>query len=808
MRFYPPGLRRFVLSFLTHCPSLEPILDAFSDELLGDVRIVAERTRKRLIEILYNDYVERCGGTSETWESLSGLPLPDSITEQTFLQRQSAEVRRHQMQFPIRAQANLAEDSLRTFDVHQEAAYHSIVASALRPPTPSPTSDAAATPFTNIFSLMTPAGYGKTTVLRAATAQVRSRNKIVLNVATTGIAASLYPPEGQTAHTMFKIEISQNHVRYRLADGEYSSSLGPNTARAHLIRQAVLLTWDEVAMTDRGVIECVDRLLRSLRGNPHVPFGGITTVFGGDLRQLPPVATTHYGRSASSSVVIDRSIVSSPLWRHTQQLQLHRNYRAIHDVEYCAETLRVGNALSPLTATEAPPLSTSTRPHEEAAYFRLLPSLTAQVAVHTDTTAALEWAFPGGQYFHPDAAGAAIICCRNAVVNKINDEVIEIIRGLPSAPALNVLASNDMMPVVGDNVTSAAATIQRRTAGVMTPLALRNLNSPGIPRGHLTLCPGMSCVILRNMPAIGLMNGSRVFIHSIFAANFMVVVVKAADYKKASGILAHVPLSEQISLPRILFDFNCQKFGGCAVRRRQFPLAPAYAITVHKSQGQTLQRIVLNLTDPFFEHGHTYVALSRAVSRRGICLLTENPPPPDPGLIVAGSPNASPPFPNLWSVFYRPLLDIAMGEAATLPAGEAAQLPAGDPYLGDVPGSDSDPEGAENDDPLGDAHPDRRVPQSALICPLIGAAFDRAAPTAAFTDQFNELNRLGLIDGLATVDTAWQQLRDSATLHNWAGLARRGPTWPRGYVDGPVQENILADAQTAGWVIDSMLQIH
>ncbi|KAF5582230.1 ATP-dependent DNA helicase PIF1 [Fusarium pseudocircinatum] len=49
----------------------------------------------------------------------------------------------------------------------------------------------------------------------------------------------------------------------------------------------------------------------------------------------------------------------------------------------------------------------------------------------------------------------------------------------------------------------------------------------------------------------------------------------------------------------------------------QIPLVPDWAITVHKSQGMTLERVIVNLTEAFAE-GQVYVALSRATSLRGL----------------------------------------------------------------------------------------------------------------------------------------------------------------------------------------------
>jgi ATP-dependent exoDNAse (exonuclease V) alpha subunit len=53
---------------------------------------------------------------------------------------------------------------------------------------------------------------------------------------------------------------------------------------------------------------------------------------------------------------------------------------------------------------------------------------------------------------------------------------------------------------------------------------------------------------------------------------------------------------------------------------QQIPLRPAWAVTIHKSQGQTYDEVVIDMGRGAFSPGQTYVALSRVRSLEGLYL--------------------------------------------------------------------------------------------------------------------------------------------------------------------------------------------
>ena len=139
---------------------------------------------------------------------------------------------------------------------------------------------------------------------------------------------------------------------------------------------------------------------------------------------------------------------------------------------------------------------------------------------------------------------------------------------------------------------------------------LNSINPSGLPPHQLDLAIGMPVMLLRNIDVKdGLCNGTRMVVKELKED------VILCTQKLKSGNTRDIFIF-RLKMMSTEEDFSFSRF--------QFPIKSAYAITVHKSQGQTLDWVGIYLRKPVFEHGMLYVALSRAKSYKKLRILVQN----------------------------------------------------------------------------------------------------------------------------------------------------------------------------------------
>lgn len=179
-------------------------------------------------------------------------------------------------------------------------------------------------------------GTGKTFLWNAMIAKLRSQNKIVLAVASSGVA-SLLLPRGRTAHSRFKIPID--------IDETSICNIKRGTMLPDLLIESALIIWDEAPMTHRRCFEALDRTLRDILSetcptNSIIRFGGKPVVLGGDFIQIFPVVP-----KGSRLAVINASITNSDLWKHVTLLSMNINMRLLNQPYQKTQELNCMNSI-------------------------------------------------------------------------------------------------------------------------------------------------------------------------------------------------------------------------------------------------------------------------------------------------------------------------------------------------------------------------------------------------------------------------------------------------------------------------------
>ncbi|CAN1799651.1 ATP-dependent DNA helicase PIF1 [Linum perenne] len=405
-------------------------------------------------------------------------------------------------------------------------------------------------------------GTGKTFLWKVLSMKLRSERKVVLCVASSGIAALLMIG-GRTTHSRFHIPVDVHSTS--------TCHIEQDSDLAELIRNTSLIIWDEAPMTHKHCMHALDRTLRDImsrrnRGNLNLPFGGITVVFGGDFRQTLPVIP-----KATRTEIVNSSIKRSDLWDHMRVIKLCQNMRlhregcssdeATEIEAFSKWIVDIGNGESSTIYGD----SQQSIPPDIMVEHKSDPIVDIVQATYSSIQQ---------NYSHPTYfADRAILAPLHEIVSSINDYMLAEFPGKEAC-----YYSSD------------------------------NIESDGVEPVKLKV--GAPVILLRNIDqSTGLCNGTRLIVKSLGTWCIEVEVMTGSH------------AGDKVYLPRITLASK-EKSLNFTLLRRQYPIALCFAMTINKSQGQTLHEVGICLKRQVFTHGQLYVALSRVTTKKGLKILS------------------------------------------------------------------------------------------------------------------------------------------------------------------------------------------
>lgn len=402
------------------------------------------------------------------------------------------------------------------------------------------------------------AGTGKSTLLQHL---AWNTDKQIAVCAPTGVAA--LNVEGQTIHSLFRLPIGL------IADSELEQ---PEPARK-ILNAIDTLVIDEISMVNADVMDAIDRSLRQARRRRSEPFGGVQIVMFGDPYQLSPVPPRGDERRYVDDHYRSFWFFDAQVWAGPRP-----DGGAIRS----DGLLDLGRVGAPLNIRELREI------HRQADDgFKAMLNAVRYGVVTADIAATLNAA---GARPVPEPVGGEppiiTLATRNDIVNRINQRHLDALAG----PVQTARAD-----ISGD--------FGRGDAGYPADTELQ-------------LKVGAQVMFLRNDIGYGgdgprWVNGSIGTVTRIAGGTVRVELdgeehdVEPAVWERFR--YAYDPATRKLTRD-IVAEFT------------QFPLRLAWAVTIHKSQGKTYDRAVIDLGSGAFAPGQTYVALSRLTSLDGLYL--------------------------------------------------------------------------------------------------------------------------------------------------------------------------------------------
>ncbi|XP_049387184.1 uncharacterized protein LOC125851434 [Solanum stenotomum] len=405
-------------------------------------------------------------------KDIEGMPLPDSALMRNVGNRLINE----ELDYDKDKLQILHDQSLALLNTCQRPAYEAIITSVDNEEG-------------KLFFIHGHGGTGKTFLWNTIISKIISQSKIVLPVATSGIATLLLP-NGRTAHSRFHIPLD--------ITPESTCEIKQGSQLAELLKKTALIIWDEAPMANKLCFEALDRTLRDIlrdiyENSAMKPFGGITFVCGGDFRQILPVIP-----KGTRGDIVDAALNCSQLWPYFSIYELTENMRLSCGKVKGSEARKIASFDKWLLQIRDGSVYADNKKdliHMPADVYILTSHNQIESIVEAVYLSLLQ------NYNDPSyLKERAILTPKNEMVHELNEKILKLIPG------------EGRTYYSSDNVCKASVNTNKEDILYPTEF-LNNLRFPGIPNHDIHLKVGSLIMLLRNLNQTeGLCNGTRLII--------------------------------------------------------------------------------------------------------------------------------------------------------------------------------------------------------------------------------------------------------------------------------------------------------